>query len=404
MAAFYDWRDHQCRREQGRRNHGSANGRRQGGARRQSAKWNLRRAGGLQILEAPALARLDWLVHGFSTRPGGTSELKIRAMAGILAKQSLISDSRTGTRASVFATIARNSSGRLVRAKCASSHCGRFIPTSFTLWRPSSENTAAGVASESLRKATLLITRERGVLLVVQTADCIPILLADPKRHAIAAIHSGWRGTVHRIAEKALGRMQMEFGTRPEDVIAALGPGIGQSCYEVGTEVAAEFHAQFPNAREWFEGPFDQLADSDNDPNWLPWLTMKPPGHAPPSPRVHLDLIAANRAILEDAGYPAAEYCFIRILHRVPQRSLLQLPQRTHHRPHDGRHRHPLEVRQFSSVATTTLSRPGHLLRDLPLAPALGHRGEICASFGVAAPISISASCPHAAITSCPRE
>ena len=140
---------------------------------------------------------------------------------------------------------------------------------------------------------------------MVQTADCVPILLADPKRRAIAAIHSGWRGTVRRIAAKALGRMQMEFGTKPEDVIAALGPGIGQSCYEVGTEVAAEFQAQFPNAREWFDGPFDQLADSDNDPNWLPWLTMKPPGHAPPPPRVHLDLIAANRAILEEAGIPS---------------------------------------------------------------------------------------------------
>ncbi len=99
----------------------------------------------------------------------------------------------------------------------------------------------------------------------------------------------------------------MEFGTHPEDVIAALGPGIGQSCYEVGTEVAAEFQAQFPNARDWFEGPFDLLSDSDNDSNWLPWLTMKPPGHQPPPPRVQLDLIAANRAILQAAGIPAAK-------------------------------------------------------------------------------------------------
>jgi hypothetical protein len=104
--------------------------------------------------------------------------------------------------------------------------------------------------------------------------------------------------------------MQLEFGTKPEDVIAALGAGIGQSCYEVGSEVAAEFHAQFPNARDWFEGPFDQLADSDNDPNWLPWLTMKPPGHGPPPPRVQLDLIAANRAILEEAGISSRNISF----------------------------------------------------------------------------------------------
>ncbi len=66
----------------------------------------------------------------------------------------------------------------------------------------------------------------------------------------------------------------------------------------------ANFTRSFPTAREWFDGPFDALASGENDPNWLPWLTMRPPGHPPPSPRVHLDLIAANRAILADAGVP----------------------------------------------------------------------------------------------------
>ena len=126
------------------------------------------------------------------------------------------------------------------------------------------------------------------------------------KRRAVAAIHSGWRGTLLRIAAKALGRMRMEFGTSPQDVIAAIGPSIGRCCYEVGSEVAAAFHSQFPNAREWFDGPFETLAAGENDPNWLPWLTMKPPGHAPPAPRVHLDLDAANRAILAEAGVPPA--------------------------------------------------------------------------------------------------
>jgi len=137
---------------------------------------------------------------------------------------------------------------------------------------------------------------------VVQTADCVPILLTDKRRLAIAAIHAGWRGTLQRISEKALGRMQMEFGTRPQDVIAALGPGIGQCCFEVGPEVVAQFAAKFPEAGEWFKGPFDSLARGDNEPNWLPWLTKRPPGHPLPRPRAHLDLIAANRAILIAAG------------------------------------------------------------------------------------------------------
>ncbi len=273
------------------------------------AKWNLRQAGGVQILEAPALARLNWLVHGFSTRPGGASELKTTREGQEVCEKVLNlgftdwdkSERVRDNREKFFRAIGA-SKMRVVALRQIHSDIVHVIHSANQ--PPAGTESPGTTSSEAAPQGDALITREPGVLLVVQTADCIPILLADPKRRVIAAIHSGWRGTVRRIAAKALGRMQMEFGTKPEDVIAALGPGIGQSCYEVGTEVAAEFHAQFPNAREWFEGPFDQLADSDNDPNWLPWLTMKPPGHAPPSPRVHLDLIAANRAILEEAGIP----------------------------------------------------------------------------------------------------
>jgi copper oxidase (laccase) domain-containing protein len=101
--------------------------------------------------------------------------------------------------------------------------------------------------------------------------------------------------------------MQMDFGTEPADLIAAIGPGIGGCCYPVGSEVAKEFESQFPEAREWFDGPFDGLAAGENDPNWLPWLTMRPPGHPPRPPTVLLDLLAANRAILTKAGVPAGQ-------------------------------------------------------------------------------------------------
>jgi hypothetical protein len=168
-------------------------------------------------------------------------------------------------------------------------------------------DSATGVIGNHAQGDALL-TSVPGILLAVQTADCVPILLADRKRRAVAAIHSGWRGTLLRIAAKALGRMRMEFGTSPEDTIAAIGPSIGRCCYEVGSEVAAAFHSQFPNAREWFDGPFDALAAGESDPNWLPWLTMKPPGHAPPPLRVHLDLVAANRAILAEAGVPRISF------------------------------------------------------------------------------------------------
>ena len=113
---------------------------------------------------------------------------------------------------------------------------------------------AAAVPAEA-PKADALVRHEAGMLLAVQTADCVPILLADTRLRVVAAIHAGWRGTLSRIIMKTLGRMEMEFGTRPRDIVAALGPAIGRCCYEVGPEVAQVVAAQFPMAAEWFDGP-----------------------------------------------------------------------------------------------------------------------------------------------------
>jgi YfiH family protein len=176
-----------------------------------------------------------------------------------------------------------------------------------TLWQFHSDviHVAAEPGAEA-PKADALITSTPGLLLGVQTADCVPILLADTRRRVVAAIHSGWRGTLARIAVKTLGRMRMEFGTRPRDVLAAIGPAIGRCCYEVGPEVAQAFAAQFPSAADWFDGPFEQLAHGE-EPLWLPWLTMMPPGHVPPPPRVQLDLRSSNRRQLIDAGVPGTQ-------------------------------------------------------------------------------------------------
>ncbi|HTU34674.1 MAG TPA: peptidoglycan editing factor PgeF [Candidatus Acidoferrum sp.] len=252
----------------------------------------MRKTGGLQILTACQLVDLDWLAHGFSTRPGGASELQLspgRRSEHVLNLGFTDWDGRRN--------VLRN---REEFASCLGAHEMRLLAL-----RQVHSDIVQGIhsaPSESPLQGDALFTREPGMLLTVQTADCIPILFADTRARAIAAIHSGWRGTLRRIAEKTLGRMRMEFGTRPEDVVVAIGPGIGGCCYEVGHEVAKEFASQFRQAREWFEGPFTAIAAGDSDPNWLPWLTMAPPGHAPEPPRVHLNLIAANRAILVDAG------------------------------------------------------------------------------------------------------
>jgi polyphenol oxidase len=95
-----------------------------------------------------------------------------------------------------------------------------------------------------------LISNRPGVMLAVRTADCLPILIADPKNRAVAAVHAGWRGAVLEIAAKAVETMRHEFRSRPEDLVVAIGPGIGGCCFEVGPEVAAQFAPFFPDRED----------------------------------------------------------------------------------------------------------------------------------------------------------
>lgn len=92
-----------------------------------------------------------------------------------------------------------------------------------------------------LGDADALLENTPGHLVAVKTADCLPILLVDEEHHAVAAVHAGWRGTVRGIVGHAAGKMHEEFGTHPAQLHAAIGPGIGKCCYEVGPEVAPQF-------------------------------------------------------------------------------------------------------------------------------------------------------------------
>jgi hypothetical protein len=104
----------------------------------------------------------------------------------------------------------------------------------------------------SLGKADAIITQQRDIPLLIQVADCLPVLFYDPTHQAIGAAHAGWRGTVSHIAAKTLLSMGEHFGTKPEDVRALLGPAIGACCYEVGEDVRAEFTKVFPWGAEVF--------------------------------------------------------------------------------------------------------------------------------------------------------
>lgn len=95
-------------------------------------------------------------------------------------------------------------------------------------------------ASGCVGEADALVTDESGLMVSIRTADCLPILIADKRTGAVAAIHAGWRGTAAGIAGAAVARLREEFGARTEDLVAAIGPGIGGCCYEVGEDVAGQ--------------------------------------------------------------------------------------------------------------------------------------------------------------------
>jgi YfiH family protein len=86
-----------------------------------------------------------------------------------------------------------------------------------------------------------LITNRPNIGLAIRTADCLPVLMADPRNRAVAAIHAGWRGVVSEIGLKAIEAMRRHFDSSPEDLVVAIGPGIGACCFEVGPDVAEQF-------------------------------------------------------------------------------------------------------------------------------------------------------------------
>ncbi|HVS83752.1 MAG TPA: peptidoglycan editing factor PgeF [Pyrinomonadaceae bacterium] len=97
-----------------------------------------------------------------------------------------------------------------------------------------------------------LISQTPKILLAVKTADCVPILLGDPKTGAFAAVHGGWRGTSASIVLGAISQLQSEYGTRAEDLRAAIGPAANSCCYEVGSEVVTVFKERFPQSDHLF--------------------------------------------------------------------------------------------------------------------------------------------------------
>ena len=242
--------------------------------------WSTCTSSGLKLLQVPAFSKLPWLIHAFSTAPGGISPLEGEKVLNLGFTDWDTRENVLKNRLR-FQAAAGAKDLPLIALK-------QFHSDVIHVFDSPSTDPCRGDAS---------ITNRPGLLLAIQTADCVPILLVDPKKHAVAAIHAGWRGTLARIAAKTIGKMQMHFGTNPRDLLAAIGPSIGPCCYEVGTEVATQFLSQFADAPDYF----DEFRTGD-EPNPIQWLNMMPPGHQPPPKGVLLDLRKANRSQLQAAG------------------------------------------------------------------------------------------------------
>ena len=133
------------------------------------------------------------------------------------------------------------------------------------------------VPENEITETDALVTNQPGICLCVQTADCVPVLLFDPGNRVVAAIHAGWRGTVKKIAEAAVLKMQKKYHSNPENILAAIGPSIGPEVYEVGSEVVEEVRKNLPFP--------DKMLQKNK------------------SGKFHFNLWEANRRILIAAGF-----------------------------------------------------------------------------------------------------
>lgn len=232
---------------------------------------------------------VPWLVHGFSTRLGGHSA----PYGGSSLNLGFTKDDKR-------AVVERNRDEFMRALGVGSAH-----------WRLATQRQIHSDLIHYVSGADVhpagdgLITDVPGLLLGVQTADCLPILLVDTKRRAVGAFHAGWRGTLRRIVEKGAGEMRRKFGSDPGDLRAAIGPGIHSCCYQVGEEVREKFQSQFAYAAEFFREVRESNPVHEKYP--LLFLTARAPGHGPEETLLYLDLVGANTRQLLAAGVPAAK-------------------------------------------------------------------------------------------------
>ena len=248
------------------------------------------KTGEVEYLTFPLLSAQPGIIHAFSTRRGGASQ-------GIYASMNL-----SFTRGDEPQRVQENFR-RMAAVLCTDvNHMVCTFQTHTTnIRRVCHGDGGKGIVCErGYTDVDGLVTDDKELCLVCFFADCVPLYFVDPKHGAIGLAHSGWRGTVAGMGRRMAERMEQEFGTRVQDLVAAVGPSICQDCYEVSEEVAEQFRqmeASISGSRELLQELTAQKA--------YPHRQILKPGKE--AGKYQLDLWLANLLILRAAGIPLAQ-------------------------------------------------------------------------------------------------
>ena len=222
----------------------------------------------------PAFAAHPWLLAAFSTRQGGLSTAYAAGgppeqNLGYTPEEDPATTLAARRRLVAALTKSRKPPDLITIRQCHSGILRRVDRADLPLTTPE---------GKALLEGDALTTRDPNLLLGILTADCVPVLVADTRTHAVAAFHAGWRGTLARIVERGIDTLRRDLNSQPEDLIAAIGPSIGACCFAIGEEVRQQFAIEFAYAPELFAEPTS------------------------PTPQLHMDLWEANRRQLLAAG------------------------------------------------------------------------------------------------------
>ena len=226
------------------------------------AKLNVHEKDGVVWLSYPSLDEMDWLLNAFSTRIGGVSTGHLSSMNLSFTQEKNAWNVRENFRR--FGEAVGFRTDQLILSD--QTHTTNVV-------RVGAGDRGRGILRDrDWKDVDGFITNDPGCVLSTFYADCVPLFFSDPVHRAIGLSHSGWKGTAAGIGKVTIQAMAREFGTDPADLICAVGPSICSECYEIGEDVAVHFASEFLKKSEIREGKY------------------------------YLDLWAANKAILMDAG------------------------------------------------------------------------------------------------------